>query len=162
MRYLLDISNTGLVAVLLHPLRSVATVACLVVLLVPYLAGLAISQGLQAEAEASIRFGADLYVAGSQLGRDVPVPLTAIAQIGKIDGVIDVTPRIVGSVSLGVAREPAVLIGLPVERFPASVECVAGRLPAGGPAHELLIGTELAQRLHLGVGSTIPPFYRND
>ena len=97
MRHVLEIARTGLVAVLLHPLRSLATTGSLVVILVPYLAGLGLSQGLQAEAEASIRFGADLYVTGSQFGRDVPVPLAAAERVRALDGVLAVTPRIVGT-----------------------------------------------------------------
>jgi ABC-type lipoprotein release transport system permease subunit len=162
MRHLLEIAQTGLAAVLLHPLRSTATVACLVVVILPYVTGLALSQGLQAEAEASVRFGADLYVTGDQFGRDVPVRLSAIKQIQEIEGVHDVTPRIVGAIALGSVREPAVLVGLPADRFPAALAQVEGRFPAAGAANELLVGTELAQRLHLKVGSAIPPFYRND
>ena len=77
MRRALEIARTGLAAVLLHPARSLATVGAVVVVLVPYLAGLGLSQGLRADAEASVRFGADLYVTGTRFGRDVPVPLAA-------------------------------------------------------------------------------------
>jgi ABC-type lipoprotein release transport system permease subunit len=162
MRHLLEIAKTGLAAVRMHPLRSSATVGAVVVVLVPYLAGLGLSHGVQAEAEDSIRFGADLYVTGSQLGRDVPVPLSAVEAIRQIDGVTDVTPRIVGALVLGTARENVVLVGMPAERFPAGVECVEGRLPKAGASNELVVGTGLARRLRLEVGSVIPPFYRND
>ena len=64
MRHLLEIAKTGLAAIRLHPLRASATVGAVVVVLVPYLAGLGLSYGIQAEAEDSIRFGADLYVTG--------------------------------------------------------------------------------------------------
>src|SRR6059058_2020503 len=72
MRYFLEIARTGLTAILLHPLRSVVTTACVVVLLLPFLVGLALSKGVEHEARASIRFGADLYVSGDQIGRRVP------------------------------------------------------------------------------------------
>ena len=75
MRYLLDIISTGLAAVLLHPLRSAVSFLAVAAALAPYLAGLGLSQGLQAEAEASAQFGADLYVTGSRFGRPVPLPL---------------------------------------------------------------------------------------
>ncbi len=162
MRHLLEIAHTGLVAVLLHPRRSLATVGALVVVLVPYLTGLGIAQGIEAEAEASIRYGADLYVTGSQFGRDVPVPLAVAEQVRRIDGVTDVTPRIVGAVVLGKDRENAVLVGLPRDHFPAEVACVEGRLPDDGAPNEFVVGTELARKLRLEVGSLIPPFYRND
>jgi ABC-type lipoprotein release transport system permease subunit len=162
MRRFVDIAWTGLVAVRLHPLRSAATLACLLVVLLPYSAGLALSQGLQAEAEAAIRGGADLYVTGSQFGRTVPVPLTAVASIRRLDGVTAVTPRIVGSIVLGRSGEQAVLVGLPPDQFPQAATCIDGRLSVDGNVHELVIGTELARRLRLDIGSVIPPFYRSD
>jgi ABC-type lipoprotein release transport system permease subunit len=160
MHPFLEIAHTGLVAVRLHPLRSLATIGALVVVLVPYLAGLGLSQGIEAEAELSIRCGADLYVTGSQFGRDVPVPLEAAAQIRNIEGVVEVTPRIVGAIVLG--RQNALLVGLPAEHFPTAIRCVEGRLPRKASRNELVVGTGLARRLHLQVGSLIPPFYRSD
>ena len=85
MRGLL-VAGTGLSAVLLHPLRSLVTVACLVAVLLPYLVGLGISRGVQKDAEDAVRFGADLYVTGSQFGRDVPVSVSAADTIRQIDG----------------------------------------------------------------------------
>jgi ABC-type lipoprotein release transport system permease subunit len=161
MHAFLEIARTGLAAVLLHPLRSLVTTAAVVAFLLPYLAGLGLSQGIQDEAEASVRFGADLYVTGEQFGRPVPVPLAAVEEIRKIDGVTDVVPRIVGEVVLGKDEEHAVLVGIPRDKFPASVTCVEGGLGGGGAANELVVGTELARRLGLHVGSFIPPFYHS-
>ncbi len=161
MRYFLDIAQTGLVALLLHPLRSLVTTTAVVVLLVPYLAGLGLSKGIQQEAESAVRFGADLYVTGSQFGRNVPVPLTVVEKIRQIDGVTEVVPRIVGGLVLGKDRENAVLVGIPVEKFPAGITCVAGRLPQQSPLNELVVGSELARRLRLTIDSMIPPFYHN-
>jgi ABC-type lipoprotein release transport system permease subunit len=157
----LEIAHTGLVAVLLYPLRSLVVTGCVVIVLVPYLVGLGLSQGIQAEAEAAIRFGADLYVTGTQFGRTVPLPLAVVPELAKLEGVRAVTPRIVGGVVLGKDPQSAVLVGLPVEHFPPSVTCVAGRLPRPSARNELVVGSELAQRLHLEIGSFIPPFYRN-
>jgi ABC-type lipoprotein release transport system permease subunit len=161
MQTFLEIAQTGVAAILLHPLRSGVTVAALVAVLVPYLAGLGISQGIQEEAEASIRFGADLYVTGNQFGRDAPVPLAALKRIETIDGVTDVTPRIVGGIILGKDREHAVVVGIPPEKFPPAVTCVQGRLPRPGMVNELVVGTGLAHKLKLKLGSMIPPFYHN-
>jgi ABC-type lipoprotein release transport system permease subunit len=161
MQTFLEIAQTGLAAILLHPMRSGVTVAALVAVLLPYLAGLGISRGIQDEADASIRFGPDLYVTGNQFGREVPVPLAALKAIAQIDGVTDVTPRIVGGIVLGKERENAVLVGIPLEKFPPSVTCVAGRLPRSSGLNELVVGTGLAQKLKLEVGTIIPPFYHN-
>ena len=152
MGYFLDIAHTGLVAVLLHPLRSVACVAALVAVLLPYLVGLGLAEGVEDEAEASARFGADLYVTGSQFGRPVPLPLEAADRLRRIDGVTKVVPRIVGEVVLGKDRVHAVLVGLPPEQFPAWGGCVEGNLPRPGAPNELVVGTSLARRLNLKVG----------
>jgi len=56
----LEIAQTGLAAILLHPLRSGVTVAALTAVLLPYLVGLGIGEGIQEEAQASIRFDPDL------------------------------------------------------------------------------------------------------
>jgi ABC-type lipoprotein release transport system permease subunit len=161
MYKILEVARTGLSAILMHRLRSLVTLAALVVVLVPFLVGLGLSRGLQQDAETSVRCGADLYVSGSRFGRSVPISLATAAAIRKIDGVTDVVPRIVGSIVLGKDGEPAVLVGMPPERFPAEIACVEGRLPRPGGVNELVVGSELAHRLKLQVGSMIPPFYHN-
>jgi ABC-type lipoprotein release transport system permease subunit len=161
MRHLLDIAHTGLTAVLLHPLRSLVSVVALVVMLLPYLVGLGLSKGLQAEAEASVGFGADLYVTGSRFGRPAPLPLSVLSAVRAFDGVTEVVPRIVGEVLLGKERLHAVLVGLPRERLPAWSACIDGELPQGGGGpNQLVIGTALARRLNLKVGSVLLPFYQ--
>src|SRR5437867_12858736 len=121
MPAILEVARTGLAAILLHPLRSVVTAASLVVILLPYLVGLGLSKGIQHEAEASVRFGADLYVTGEQFGRKVPIPVDATKEIKQIDGVTGVTKRIIGAITLGTYREPAVVVGIPRDKFPTAV-----------------------------------------
>ena len=157
------IARTGASSALLHPLRSATTVACVVAILLPYVAGLAVSQGLRDEAEDSIAFGADLYVVGRRLGRNVPVPIAAADAVRAIPGVLAVTPRIVGEIHLGIDEVSAVLVGVPAARLPAgTVVEPPGRLFAADAANEFVVGSQLARRLGLVVGSKIPPFYRND
>ena len=62
MRHLLDIAFTGLESVFLHPLRSAVSFSALVVMLLPYLVGLGLAEGLRAEAILATQFGADLYL----------------------------------------------------------------------------------------------------
>ena len=161
MRHLVEIGRTGIVAILLNRLRSAVTIASLVAVLLPYVAGIGLSKGIQDQAEVSIRWGADLYVSGRQFGRNVPLSLEAANQIAQIDGVTNVVPRIIGRIVLGVDREEAVLVGIPREEFPSSISCVEGRLPGAGNLNELVIGTELARRLKLTVGTLIQPFYHS-
>ena len=159
MRALIAVAGTGLTAVLLSPFRSFVTLACLVTVLLPYLVGLGLSRGIQAQAQIAVRSGADLYVAGSQFGRDVPVPLTTIDELRKLDGVRQVVPRIIGHVVLGGEGEAAVVVGLPPDRFQAEITCIEGRLPSA--RNEVVLGTDLAQRLNIRVGERLAPFYRN-
>jgi len=155
------IARTGLAAVLLHPLRSGATLACVVAVILPYTAGVGVARGLLDQANASIRGGVDLYVTGTRFGRPSPVPLTSMERIRAIPGVRDVFPRIVGEVALGREHVAAVVVGMPADRLPSTTRCVEGRLFKSGASHELVLGAELARRLQLEVGSRLPPFYRN-
>src|SRR5262245_29981100 len=105
---LLEVARTGLTSILLHPLRAAVPTAALVLALLPYLVGLGLSRGIQDQAEAAVRFGADLYVQGEQFGRPVPIPLSTVGEIRKLPGVVAATPRIVGRVELGRDRVSAV------------------------------------------------------
>lgn len=107
------------------------------------------------------RNGADLYVTGEQFGRASPLPLALVSRIAAIPGVTAVIPRVVGRDELGTERVPAIVVGRPLEQWPAGIECVDGRLHAGNSRDELIVGTDLAQKLNLRVGSLLPPFYRS-
>ncbi len=155
------VAASGLDAIRLHPLRSLVTSGAVIVILVPYLAGLAVSSGIQQEAEESVQFGADLYVSALEFGRTAAVPLPVAERVREIDGVTDVVPRIVGHVVLGKDRENVVLVGLPANKIPPATACVDGRLFQNGTSNEFVVGSELAHRLHLKSGSLIPPFYKN-
>jgi ABC-type lipoprotein release transport system permease subunit len=87
------------------------------------------------------------------------VPLGALETVRAVPGVRDAFPRIVGEIGLGAERVPAVVVGIPRDRVPASARCVDGRLFEDGD--ELVLGSELARRLGVRVGSRLPPFYRN-
>jgi ABC-type lipoprotein release transport system permease subunit len=129
--------------------------------LLPYVAALGVSRGLLGQAEQALRHGPELTVSGHRLGRPAPLPLAAVDRIRAIPGVTSVSPRIVGEIKLGRARHPAVLVGVPPDRLPPTAACVEGRLWRPGAANELVLGQQLARRLGLTVGSTIPPFYEN-
>jgi len=120
-----------------------------------------IAKGIQHDAAASLRGGGDLYVSGVQFGRSVPLPLTFVPQINELEGVELVVPRIVGRMVLGRERVEVVVVGIPDSQFPDTIRCVDGRLPSAGDHNELVVGTEIARRLKLRIGSLLPPFYRN-
>src|SRR5688572_8341232 len=96
MRRLLEIARTGLDSLVRYRLRSFVTVACLVAMLAPYVVGAGISQGVREQASDAIRFGADLYVSATELGRPAPIPTRAVGLIEGVVGVTRVAPRIVG------------------------------------------------------------------
>src|SRR5260370_663172 len=77
MRVFLGIAGTALAAILLHRLRSLVTTVCVIAVVLPYVAGLGLSKGIHQEADDSVRFGADLYVTASQVGRTLPIPAAA-------------------------------------------------------------------------------------
>ncbi|HEX3150040.1 MAG TPA: FtsX-like permease family protein [Gemmataceae bacterium] len=162
MAIALEIGRTALATVVLHKLRSLVTIACLLTVLVPFLTGLGLSKGLEREAELSVREGADLYVTARQFDRNVPIPFAAIQPIQAIPGVDDAIPRIVGGIVLGKDNASAVLVGMPREKFPTSIQCIDGELSRDSRFNELVVGADLARRLNLKVGSVIPPFYRSD
>ncbi len=157
----LALVRSGLAAVLLHPLRSAAIVACVVALLVPFVAGLAIAEGLGDEAAEAARQGADLVVTGVRFGRPAPLPLESAEVLRRFPGVASVRPRIVGAIDLGAAHEHAVLVGIDPDALPPDVRCVEGRLFAAGGGNELVVGTRLARRLGLAPGTRLLPFYVN-
>ncbi len=161
MRLFLEIARTGFAALCLHPLRSAVTVCVMMSVLVPYLVGVGLSHGLRDVAEDSVHFGADLTVTGSRFGRTVPMPLSAVDSIRRIDGVTSVTPRIISALSLGRHREPAVLVGLPRERLANERAWVEKRFANPITLNEFVVGSQLARRLSLQVGSMIPPFYHS-
>ena len=66
-----------------YRLRSVVVVICLVAICGPYVTGIAISEGIRAEAEVSVQEGADLYLTLDQFGRNGPVPLAVSSSLSQ-------------------------------------------------------------------------------
>jgi ABC-type lipoprotein release transport system permease subunit len=157
----LSVAGSGFDVFRVHPLRSLVTCFAVVAVLLPFLVCLALSAGIKDQARAAVHYGADLYVTAHQFGRPAPVPMKIAPAIARIDGVVEVVPRIVGQVALGREAERAVVVGIPQAKLPAMTTPVRGRVYADGKTNELVIGSELAQRLRLDVDSVIPPFYRN-
>src|SRR5687768_11394223 len=112
MNRYLEIARSGLANLPRTPLRSAATLAALVAILLPFLAGLGVSHGLRRQAELALAAGADLCVTGTRLGRPAPLPADAASQISRVEGVERVVPRIVGEIRLGAEAHPALLIGI--------------------------------------------------
>lgn len=153
--------RSGFAAVLLHRMRSAAIVLCVVGLLLPFTAGSAVSEGLLDQAAAAARLGPDIVVTGVRYGRPVPLPAEAAARVAAVEGVLEVTPRILGHLSMGAAGESVVVVGIPAAALPPDVRCVEGQLFEEGGAQDLVFGARLARRLALEPGMLLPPLGPN-
>jgi len=152
---------SGIDAVALHPVQNAVTAACLVAMLTPYIAGVAIARGLIDASQDAIASGADLYVHAERFGTSVPIPRALQTAVATIEGVTRVVPRIVSPIVLGVRHEDALLVGVPADQLPFTPDVVRGRVFSPGESHEVVLGEALADALDLNVGSQIPPFYRS-
>lgn len=115
------------------------------------LCGVAISEGIKAEALLSVRSGADVYCTWDRFGRDAPVPADRLEALAGIPGVVRAVPRVLGRVTLG--GQLPVVIGVPLAELARHPPEIVGRLPSSEA--EVLIGHELARATGFGVGTTI-------
>ena len=177
MSAFIEIARTGCTAIGRHPIRSTVTIAAVLSVLVPYLVGMGLAEGIRQEALVAI--GSvdgpdatalpDLYVSGSRFGRRVPIRLSAVEQISGFEGVVRVVPRIVGRVTLGAKDVEAILVGLPQEELAEAVDgtkigrVIDGELPTSEPggAPQLVLGSALAGELGQQIGGVIPPILRS-
>ncbi len=79
-----------------YKIRSAVVVACLVAICGPYVTGVAISEGIRADAALSVREGPDLYLTLDQFGRNAAVPLKYLPAFRRSPNITAVVPRIVG------------------------------------------------------------------
>ena len=177
MSAFVEIARTGCASIGRHPIRSAVTIAAVLSVLVPYLVGMGLVEGIRQEALVAIGSadgpGAialpDLYVAGSRFGRRVPIRLAAAEDIRRFEGVVRVIPRIVGRVTLGKKDVEAVLVGLPQEELAEAItgatigKVIEGQLPRTEPggAPQLVLGSALAKELGQQIGGVIPPILRS-
>jgi ABC-type lipoprotein release transport system permease subunit len=112
------------------------------------LCGVAISEGVKAQAHASVLAGANLYCTWDMFGRDAALPAEKVDALAKIDGVVEAVPRVVGRIRLG--EEQALVVGVPFARLAGRALPLRGALPKSGA--EVLIGCELARAVGLAPG----------
>lgn len=133
-----------------HRLRSLTVVLCLIAILSPFLSAIAILEGVKSQSRVSVNEGADIYVTMDLFGRNGVIPLSAVAAIKQLDGVIDAVPRAVGRIFIN--GRSAVLLGIPFDKRVSEMTFVQGASPRAG---EVVIGAKLAQALKLGIGDEI-------
>ncbi len=119
--------------------RSLVVFFCISGVLLPFVAAMAVSQGVRYQASLSVAAGADLYISRSQYGRNGPVALTEAERIKAMPGVLRVVPRIVGRTYLG--EELAVIVGIDAPENSLAPD-------------QLLLGRSLARRLDLEPGDS--------
>ena len=127
-----------------YPFRTAVVCACLAAALVPYLAGIAISRGLEREARVSLEEGADLYVTGEAFGRSAPLGAGAAEAVRGVPGVDRVGARITGRAYVGGVL--AVVLGVEDPRAWEAVPRAGRGLDRPG---DVLVGAELARALGL-------------
>lgn len=116
------------------------------------LAGVALSEGLKAEALMSVEAGADVYCTWDRFGRDAALPAAMVEPLKGIEGVTRVVPRIIGRVPLG-EDHIATLVGVPLASLQSEPIEVEGALPRS--AGEVLVGIELARTTGILPGQTV-------
>jgi ABC-type lipoprotein release transport system permease subunit len=116
-------------------------VAGLALTLTVLLCGVAIGEGLKAQALAGVQAGADVYCTWDVFGRDAAVPVERVAPLADVPGVVRAVPRILGRLQLG--DRLAIVVGVPLREITATAVPVEGTLPVS--PEQVLVGRELAR-----------------
>jgi hypothetical protein len=140
--------------------RTIVVVVCLVAICGPYVTGIAISEGIRADAKLAVQEGADLYLTLDQFGRNGPVPMKYLDPLRRSRHILKVVPRIVGRARAVIAipttglaeSELVVILGLEPGQTP---EPAGGSLPATMRGGEVMIGSALAEQVGLQPGQQI-------
>ena len=136
---------------------------CLVAICGPYVTGVAISEGIRADAALAVQEGSDLYLTFDCFGRNGPVPLKYLSAFRKSPYVTAVIPRIVGraNVVVGVSKdeqadpELVVILGLEPSRIRSSPHVTEAPLAHEVQSGEIVVGAALAGHLGLQAGQRI-------
>jgi len=121
---------------------------CLVAILFPFIAAIAISEGIKYQANISVEKGADIYVTRDNYGSNAPIPLSYIEKFEKMEGVVSVTPRVIGRTYL--STRLAVIAGIRRKNLPKEMSFIEGRpFQKGG---EVIIGRSLSEEFGIKTG----------
>ena len=126
-------------------------VSGLIVALTFALSGVAISEGLKADALESIDAGGDVYCTWDMFGRNAPVPREQANKLQQIDGVIRAVPRIIGRIPLG--DELVMVVGVPLAEIRGETVAIEGSMPSSEA--DVLVGRELARIFDLTPGKSV-------
>jgi ABC-type lipoprotein release transport system permease subunit len=131
-----------------NPVRSIVVILCLTTLLSPFVTAIAICEGIKSQYSNSLRDGGDVYVARDNYGSNAPIELNIIQQLGRIQGITKVVPRVIGRTY--VKGRFLAILGIAPASIPSSIRIVQGRGPRA--KGDVIIGHKAAECLNLSVG----------
>ncbi len=137
--------------------RSAVVIVCLVAICGPYVTGIAISEGIRADAQLSVQEGADLYLTMDHFGRNGPVALKYLEAFRSSANILRVVPRIAGRAVATFGQpetqqansELVVILGLEPEQMELLPPPVQRTPPGKSRRGDMMIGSALAE--HLGL-----------
>ena len=135
------------------PGRALALILCIGGPVFLFVSAAAISAGISRDAAASIESGADIYVTRDQGGLDANIEVKYVDEFRQSMSVVEVRPRIVARI----APAPevwAVLLGIDPLTTEDERGLQSGRFFRANSSSEVVMGSALARRLGLEVGSS--------
>jgi ABC-type lipoprotein release transport system permease subunit len=132
-----------------HPVRSGIVLLCLIAILSPFAAAIAICEGIKAQYASILKKGGDIYVARDNYGINAPIELEMIDRFMRLQGVTKVVPRVIGRTY--VKGKLLVIFGIPIPSIPSHIRIIDGRTPKG--RGDVILGQGAASYLNLGLGT---------
>lgn len=114
----------------------------------PFITGMAISEGVKFQASISVDQGADIYVTKDNYGSNAPISLEFVDRFQKLEGVLKAIPRVVGRTYF--ANRLAVITGISPENLPPDLNIIEGKVFQ--KKGEVIIGKALSEEFDLDVG----------
>ena len=139
----------ALKCLLRNPVRSVIVLLCLVAILSPFVAAIAICEGIKAEYVSILKEGGDIYVARDNYGINAPIELEMIDRFRSLQGVTKVVPRVIGRTY--VKGKLLVVLGIPSASLTSFIRITDGKMPE--ESGEVLLGGGAADYLNLNIGT---------
>ncbi len=132
-----------------NPVRSVIVLLCLVAILSPFAAAIAICEGIKAEYVSILKEGGDIYVTRDNYGINAPIELEMIDRFRSLQGVTKIVPRVIGRTY--VKGKLLVVLGMPSASLPSFIRITDGKMPE--ERGEVLLGGGAADYLNLNLGN---------
>lgn len=132
-----------------NPVRSIVVILCLTAILCPFVAAIALCEGIKSQFASILEEGCDVYVARDNYGSNAPIELEMIEQLRRIQGVTNVVPRVIGRTY--VKGKFLAILGIASTAIPFSIQIIQGKAPRA--KGEVILGHRAAEYLELELGS---------